>query len=51
MAKKIYIYTIEEVKRLLPKIKLSVEDVTPTNLDSDAGANTDDRSSVVGSGC
>ncbi|KAL3729241.1 hypothetical protein ACJRO7_026358 [Eucalyptus globulus] len=51
MAKKIYIYTTEEVKRLLPKIKLPVEDVGPANGGSDVGVNTDDRSSVVGSGC
>jgi len=51
MAKKIYIYTTEEVKRLLPKIKLPVEDVGPANGGSDVAVNTDDRSSVVGSGC
>lgn len=51
MAKKIYIYTTEEVKRLLPKIKLPVEDISPANVGSDVAVNTDDRSSVVGSGC
>ncbi|GAV63306.1 AUX_IAA domain-containing protein/B3 domain-containing protein/Auxin_resp domain-containing protein [Cephalotus follicularis] len=50
IVRKIYIYTLEEVKRLSPKIKLLVhEEVKAPKLDGDG--NTDDRSSIVGSGC
>ncbi|XP_021824541.1 auxin response factor 1 [Prunus avium] len=48
MVRKIFIYTIEEVKRLSPKIKLTLnEEVKPGKLDSEAAVNTEDQSSIV----
>lgn len=52
MVRKIFIYTTEEVKRLSPKIKLSVnEEVKPGKADSEGVVNNDDQLSIVGSGC
>ncbi|BBG96246.1 auxin response factor 2 [Prunus dulcis] len=49
MVRKIFIYTVEEVKRLSPKIKLTLnEDVKPGKPDSEAVVNTEDQSSIVG---
>ncbi|ONI36436.1 hypothetical protein PRUPE_1G585200 [Prunus persica] len=49
MVRKIFIYTIEEVKRLSPKIKLTLnEEVKPGKPDSEAAVNTEDQSSIVG---
>ena len=49
MVRKIFIYTIEEIKRLSPKIKLTLnEEVKPGKPDSEAAVNTEDRSSIVG---
>ncbi|PQQ20573.1 auxin response factor 1 [Prunus yedoensis var. nudiflora] len=48
MVRKIFIYTIEEVKRLSPKIKLTLnEEVKPGKPDSEAAVNTEDQSSIV----
>ncbi|KAL5555040.1 hypothetical protein UlMin_037276 [Ulmus minor] len=52
MVRKIFIYTIEEVKKLSPKVKLPVaEDGKSSKPDLDEAANTEDQSSIVGSGC
>ena len=52
MVKKIFIYTSEEVKRLLPKIKLLAgEEVKGIGDNADAAVNTEDRSSTIGPGC
>ncbi|XP_031380198.1 auxin response factor 1 isoform X2 [Punica granatum] len=51
IVRKIYIYTTEEVKKLSPKIKFPANEVKTSKLDSDTAGNTDDRSSIVGSGC
>ncbi|KAF8412017.1 hypothetical protein HHK36_004576 [Tetracentron sinense] len=52
MVKKIFIYTVEEAKRLSPKRKLLVkEEEKPSNSDSDGVMGSMDQSSVVGSGC
>ncbi|XP_021888215.1 LOW QUALITY PROTEIN: auxin response factor 1-like [Carica papaya] len=52
IVRKIYIYTSEEVKKLSPKTKFLVnEEVKPVKLDTDVAVNTEDRSSIVGSGC
>lgn len=51
MVRKIFIYTVEEVKRLAPKAKLPPvnSDVKTTKTDSDvAVATTEDQSSVAG---
>lgn len=51
MVRKIFIYTVEEVKRLSPKAKLPPvnSDVKSTKTDSDvAVATTEDQSSVAG---
>nr|AUZ96292.1 Auxin response factor [Malus domestica] len=48
MVRKIFIYTLEEVKRLSPKIKLPLNEVKAGQLDSEAAVNTEDRSSIVG---
>ncbi|KAL6964496.1 Arf GTPase arf1 [Sarracenia purpurea var. burkii] len=51
MVRKIFIYTNEEVKKLSPKVKLSVNDeVNPCESASDAVAGTEDWSSDVGPG-
>ncbi|PIA55264.1 hypothetical protein AQUCO_00800175v1 [Aquilegia coerulea] len=51
MVRKIFIYTVEEVKRLSPRVKLPTinNDIKSGNLDSDIGVGTEDQSSVVGS--
>lgn len=52
MVRKIFIYTIEEVKRLSPMTKLPVnEDGNLLNPHTEVGINTEDQSSIVGSGC
>ena len=49
MVRKIFIYTIEEIKRLSPKIKLTLnEEVKPGKPDSEAAVNIEDQSSIVG---
>lgn len=48
MVRKIFIYTLEEVKRLSPKIKLPLNEVKAGQPDSEAAVNTEDRSSIVG---
>ncbi|KAI5335690.1 hypothetical protein L3X38_025824 [Prunus dulcis] len=49
MVRKIFIYTIEEIKRLSPKIKLTLnEEVKPGKPDSEAAINIEDQSSIVG---
>ncbi|XP_059653663.1 auxin response factor 1-like [Cornus florida] len=52
MARKIFIYTNEEAKRLSPKIKLPVtEEVRPSNpATTDAAVGTEEQSSIVESG-
>ncbi|KAL1534942.1 Arf GTPase arf1 [Salvia divinorum] len=50
MVKKIYIYTIEEAKRLSPKIKLPLAEVKSEKLLSDGAVGTEEQSSTVGSG-
>lgn len=56
MVKKIYIYTIEEAKRLSPETKLLCSTKLPLaeircgKLVSDAAAGTEEQSSTVGSG-
>ncbi|KAK6915839.1 AUX/IAA domain [Dillenia turbinata] len=52
MVRKIFIYTVEEAKRLAPKIKLPItEEAKPGKPDSDVAVGTEDQSSVVGSDC
>ncbi|KAK4784548.1 hypothetical protein SAY86_018916 [Trapa natans] len=51
IVRKIYIYTNEEVKNLSPKIKLLNDEVKASKPDSETAGNTDDSSSMVGSGC
>lgn len=52
MVRKIFIYTVEEVKKLPPKVKLPVnEELNPAKPDVEVVVNTDDRSSIVGPGC
>ncbi|XP_034198164.1 chaperonin CPN60-1, mitochondrial-like [Prunus dulcis] len=47
MVRKIFIYTIEEIKRLSPKIKLTLnEEVKPGKPDSEAAINIEDQSSI-----
>ncbi|PSS29108.1 Auxin response factor like [Actinidia chinensis var. chinensis] len=51
MARKIFIYTSEEVKKLSPKVKLPVNDeVKPCESASDAVVGTEDQLSDVGPG-
>lgn len=52
MVRKIFIYTVEEVKKLSPKVKLpGSEELNPGKPDAEVVVNTDDRSSIVGPGC
>ncbi|XP_057542869.1 auxin response factor 1 [Amaranthus tricolor] len=52
MVRKIYIYTSEEVKRLSPKSKISVEeDVKAGYADVDLPAASEEQSSAVGPSC
>ena len=52
VVRKIFIYTVEEVKKLSPKIGLPINEVVkPSKLDAEAGVNPEDQSSVVGPGC
>ncbi|KAI4296146.1 hypothetical protein L6164_036128 [Bauhinia variegata] len=52
VVRKIFIYTVEEVKKLSPKIGLPINDeAKPGKLDSEAAVNTEDQSSIVGPGC
>ncbi|KAK4790442.1 hypothetical protein SAY86_017746 [Trapa natans] len=51
IVRKIYIYTNEEVKKLSPKIKLLADEVKANKPDSETAGNTDDHSSIMGSGC
>lgn len=52
MVKKIFIYTSEEVKRLSPKSKISVEeDAKPGYIDADLPAASEEQSSAVGPSC
>lgn len=52
MVKKIFIYTSEEVKRLSPKSKISVEeDAKPGYVDADLPAASEEQSSAVGPSC
>ncbi|PIN18721.1 hypothetical protein CDL12_08605 [Handroanthus impetiginosus] len=48
MAKKIYIYTTEEARRLSPKIKLPLGEVKTSKLLSDAAVGTDEESPGMG---
>lgn len=52
MVRKIFIYTVEEVKKLSPRAKLPMvkNEINPRNQDSDNGVGTEDQSSVAGSG-
>lgn len=52
MVRKIFIYTVEEVKNLAPKIKLNTEEeIKPRNTDLEGILPTEDQSSVIGSDC
>ncbi|KAG4980855.1 hypothetical protein AAZX31_12G154700 [Glycine max] len=52
IVRKIFIYTAEEVRKLSPKIGLPIsEEVKPSKMDSEAVANPEDQSSIVGPGC
>lgn len=53
VVRKIFIYTVEEVKKLSPKIGLLPinEEGKPSKLDSEAVVNPEDQSSIVGPGC
>lgn len=50
MVRKIFIYTSEEVKRLSPKSKMSVEEEAKPGYTGDAGlpAASEEQSSAVG---
>ncbi|XP_051135243.1 auxin response factor 1 isoform X2 [Andrographis paniculata] len=50
MAKKIYIYTTEEAKKLLPKVKLPPAEAKSSKLLADAAVGSEEHSSTVGSG-
>lgn len=50
MVKKIYIYTTEEAKRLLPKIKLPLADVKSCNALLDAAVGAEEQSSTLSPG-
>ena len=52
IVRKIFIYTTEEVKRLSPKIKLPVPSEAKSGKpDAEVALNTEDHSSIAGSGC
>ncbi|KAH9603873.1 hypothetical protein KSS87_013561, partial [Heliosperma pusillum] len=52
MARKIFIYTSDEVKRLSPKNKIYVaEDTKPGNVDVDMTVASEEQSSAVGHTC
>lgn len=52
VVKKALIYTTDEVKKLIPKMKLPVNEIKANKPNSDAAAaKFDDRSSAAGSGC
>ncbi|GAB2236066.1 hypothetical protein Droror1_Dr00027798 [Drosera rotundifolia] len=49
MVRKIFVYTVEEVKRLSPKTKLPVsEEAKPCKLDFEQTAGSEDQSSTIG---
>ena len=51
MVRKIFIYTVEEVKELSPKAKLPLKgEFKPGKPDSKTTIGTEDHSSMVGSG-
>ncbi|CAA2980276.1 auxin response factor 1 [Olea europaea subsp. europaea] len=49
IARKIYIYTTEEAKKLSPKIKLPFHEVKPGKLVPDAAISSEEQSSTMGS--
>ncbi|XP_022895629.1 auxin response factor 1 [Olea europaea var. sylvestris] len=49
IVRKIYIYTIEEAKKLSPKIKLPLPEVKPGKLVADAAISSEEQSSTMGS--